>query len=316
MTAVTRCFICFILVALPLLAAAQDYPNKPIRMIVPLAPGGAADLLARFVSQGLTVSLGKPVVVENRSGGGGNIGSDFVAKSAPDGYTLLLAGIPQAIGMSLYKKLPYDMAKDLAPVIQAATFPSIIAVHPSLPVRSIKELLALAKSRPGQLNYGANTGSPNHLGMELLNVKMTHIPYKGAGPVVTDLIAGHIQLAALGFPGALPYVQAGRLRAIAVTGTKRSPLLPDVPTVSESGVPGYSVTSWYGVFAPAGTSREIIGKLNTDISAALKNADVTSKLTALGAEVATTTPEEFGRIVRDEIKKWAKVVQTSGATSE
>jgi tripartite-type tricarboxylate transporter receptor subunit TctC len=152
--------------------------------------------------------------------------------------------------------------------------------------------------------------------MELLNVKMTHIPYKGAGPVVTDLIAGHIQLAALGFPGALPYVQAGRLRAIAVTGTKRSPLLPDVPTVSESGVPGYSVTSWYGVFAPAGTSREIIGKLNTDISAALKNADVTSKLTALGAEVATTTPEEFGRIVRDEIKKWAKVVQTSGATSE
>ena len=316
MTAVTRCFICFILVALPLPAAAQDYPNKPIRMIVPLAPGGAADLLARFVSQGLTVSLGKPVVVENRSGGGGNIGSDFVAKSAPDGYTLLLAGIPQAIGMSLYKKLPYDMAKDLAPVIQAATFPSIIAVHPSLPVRSIKELLALAKSRPGQLNYGANTGSPNHLGMELLNVKMTHIPYKGAGPVVTDLIAGHIQLAALGFPGALPYVQAGRLRAIAVTGTKRSPLLPDVPTVSESGVPGYSVTSWYGVFAPAGTSREIIGKLNTDISAALKNADVTSKLTALGAEVATTTPEEFGRIVRDEIKKWAKVVQTSGATSE
>jgi tripartite-type tricarboxylate transporter receptor subunit TctC len=316
MTAVTRCFIYFILVALPLLAAAQDYPNKPIRMIVPLAPGGAADLLARFVSQGLTVSLGKPVVVENRSGGGGNIGSDFVAKSAPDGYTLLLAGIPQAIGMSLYKKLPYDMAKDLAPVIQAATFPSIIAVHPSLPVRSIKELLALAKSRPGQLNYGANTGSPNHLGMELLNVKMTHIPYKGAGPVVTDLIAGHIQLAALGFPGALPYVQAGRLRAIAVTGTKRSPLLPDVPTVSESGVPGYSVTSWYGVFAPAGTSREIIGKLNTDISAALKNADVTSKLTALGAEVATTTPEEFGRIVRDEIKKWAKVVQTSGATSE
>lgn len=316
MTAVTRCFICFILVALPLLAAAQDYPNKPIRMIVPLAPGGAADLLARFVSQGLTVSLGKPVVVENRSGGGGNIGSDFVAKSAPDGYTLLLAGIPQAIGMSLYKKLPYDMAKDLAPVIQAATFPSIIAVHPSLPVRSIKELLALAKSRPGQLNYGANTGSPNHLGMELLNVKMTHIPYKGAGPVVTDLIAGHIQLAALGFPGALPYVQAGRLRAIAVTGTKRSPLLPDVPTVSESGVPGYSVTSWYGVFAPAGTPQEIIGKLNTDISAALKNADVTNKLTALGAEVATTTPEEFGRIVRDEIKKWAKVVQTSGATSE
>ena len=175
---------------------------------------------------------------------------------------------------------------------------------------------ALAKSRPGQLNYGANTGSPNHLGMELLNVKMTHVPYKGAGPVVSDLIAGHLQLAALGFPGALPHVQSGRLRAIAVTGMHRSPLLPDIPTVSESGVPGYSVTSWYGVFAPAGTPRDIIVKLNTEIAGALKSAEVTSKLAALGAEVATTTPEEFGRIVREEIKKWARVVQMSGATSE
>lgn len=316
MAAIIRCIICFVLAALPLLAPAQDYPNKPIRIIVPLAPGGAADLLARFVGQGLTERLGKPVVVENRAGGGGHIGSDFVAKSPPDGYILLLAGIPQAIGMSLYKKLPYDMARDLAPVIQAATFPSIIAVHPSLPVTTIKELLALARSRPGELNYGANTGSPNHLGMELLPVKMTHIPYKGAGPVLSDLIAGHLQLAALGFPNALPHVKSGRLRAIAVTGGWRSPLLPDVPTVSESGVPGYSVTSWYGVFAPAGTPRDIIAKLNTEIASGLKSAEVTSKLAALGAEVATTTPEEFGRIVREEIKKWAKVVQTSGATSE
>ena len=316
MAAVMRCIICLVLAALPPLAPAQDYPNKPIRIIVPLAPGGAADLLARFVGQGLTERLGKPVVVENRAGGGGHIGSDFVAKSPPDGYILLLAGIPQAIGMSLYKKLPYDMARDLAPVIQAATFPSIIAVHPSLPVTTIKELLALARSRPGELNYGANTGSPNHLGMELLPVKMTLVPYKGAGPVVSDLIAGHIQLAALGFPNALQHVKSGRLRAIAVTGGRRSPLLPDVPTVSESGVPGYSVTSWYGVFAPAGTPRDIIAKLNTEIASGLKSAEVTSKLAALGAEVATTTPEEFGRIVREEIKKWAKVVQTSGATSE
>jgi tripartite-type tricarboxylate transporter receptor subunit TctC len=316
MAAVARCIVGFIAGFCMLHAAAQNYPNKPVRMIVPLAPGGAADLLARFASPGLTESLGKPVVVENRAGGGGHIGADFVAKAAPDGYTLLMAGIPQAIGMSLYKNLPYDMARDLAPVTQAATFPSIIAVHPSLPVKSIRELLALARSRPGELNYGANTGSPNHLGMVLLNVKMTHVPYKGAGPVVTDLIAGHIQLAAVGFPGALPFVQAGRLRAIAVTGTTRSPLLPDVPTVSESGVPGYQVTSWYGIFAPAGTPRDIIVKLNADSAAALTNPDVAGKLAALGAEVATTTPEEFGRIVRDEIRKWAAVVKSAGVTSE
>lgn len=316
MMILARCILGIVLGACASHAAPQGYPNKPVRIIVPLAPGGAADLLARFTSPGLTESLGKAVVVENRAGGGGHIGADFVAKSPPDGYTLLLAGIPQAIGMSLYKNLPYDMARDLAPVTQAATFPSLIAVHPSLPVKSMRELLALARSRPGELNYGANTGSPNHLGMALLNVKMTFIPYKGAGPVVTDLVAGHIQLASLGFPGSLPFVQAGRLRAIAVTGMSRSPLLPDVPTVSESGVPGYQVTSWYGIFAPAGTPREIISKLNADSAAALKTPDVADKLAKLGAEVATTTPEDFGRIVREEIKKWAAVVRASGVTSE
>jgi tripartite-type tricarboxylate transporter receptor subunit TctC len=208
------------------------------------------------------------------------------------------------------------MAKDLAPVTQAATFPSLIAVHPSLPVKSMRELLTLAKKRPGALNYGANTGSPNHLGMELLNVKMTFIPYKGAGPVVTDLVAGHIQLASLGFPGSLPFVQAGRLRAIAVTAMTRSPLLPEVPTVSESGVPGYEVTSWYGLFVPAGTPRDIIARLNGDTASALKAPDVADKLAKVGAEVATTTPEDFGRIVQDEIKKWAAVVKATGVTSE
>jgi tripartite-type tricarboxylate transporter receptor subunit TctC len=316
MLLLARCILGVVLTGFALQGLPQAYPGKPVRIIVPLAPGGAADLLARFVSPGLTSSLGKPVVVENRAGGGGHIGSEFVARSPADGYTLLIAGIPQAIGMSLYKNLSYDMAKDLAPVTQAATFPSLIAVHPSLPVKSIRELLTLAKSRPGELNYGANTGSPNHLGMELLNVKMTFIPYKGAGPVVTDLVAGHIQLASLGFPGSLPFVQAGRLRAIAVTAMTRSPLLPEVPTVSESGVPGYQVTSWYGVFAPAGTPREIIARLNGDTAAALKAPDVADKLAKVGAEVATTTPEEFGRIVQDEIKKWAAVVKATGVTSE
>lgn len=295
--------------ALSAAAAAQDYPSKSIRLVVPLAPGGSADVLARFLAPGLTESLGRSVVVDNRSGGGGHIGAELVAKAPPDGYTLLIAGSPQAIGMSLYQKLPYDMARDLAAVTQGAIFPSILAVHPSLPVKSVKELLSLGKARPGQLNYGANTGSPNHLGMELLGIRMTFIPYKGAGAVVTDLIAGQIQLASLGFPGALPHVQSGRLRAIAVTGPKRSPQLPDVPTVSESGVPGYVVTLWFGLFAPAGTPRDIVVRLNAETAKVLRSSDISAKLTALGAEVSPNSPEEFGRFVREEIARWAKVVK-------
>ena len=301
-------------------AAAEEYPTKPIRMVVPLAPGGAADLLARIISNDLSQRLGRSVVVENRTGGGGNIGSEYVARAPRDGYTLLTAGIPQAIGMSLYKNLDYDMGKDLAAITEGATFPSIIAVHPSLPVKSIQDLIALAKARPGALNYGANTGSPNHLAIELLNmakgVKMVHIPYKGAGPVVTDLIAGHIQIASLGLPPALPMVQAGKLRGIAVTGAKRSAAVPDLPTVSESGVPGYEVNSWYGVFAPAGTSPAIIARLNKEIIAGLKTPEVSRRLVDLGAEVAVTSPEQFQQLVRDEIQKWAKVVKASGARAE
>jgi tripartite-type tricarboxylate transporter receptor subunit TctC len=299
---------------------AQDYPTKPVRIVVPLATGGTADILARMISNDLAARLGKPVLVENRTGGGGHIGSEFVAKSPPDGYTLLSAGIPQAIGMSLYKDLSYDMAKDLIAITQGVTAQSVIVVHPSLPVKSIKELIALAKARPGKLNFGANTGSPNHLAIELLNVgnniKMVHVPYKGAGPVVTDVMAGHIELASLGLPPALPMVQAGRMRAIAVTGSSRSVQLPDVPTVVESGVPGYNVTSWYGFFAPARTPANIISRLNTDIVASLKMPEVNKRLVALGADVAPTSAEEFGRIVRDEIQKWAKVVKASGAKAQ
>lgn len=301
-------------------STAQDYPNRPVRMIVPLAQGGSADILARVVSNDLAERLGKPVLVENRTGGGGHIGSEFVAKATADGYTLLSAGIPQAIGMSLYKNLSYDMGKDLIAITQGATFPSVIVVHPSLPVKSMKELIALAKTRPGKLNYGANTGSPNHLAIELLNVgsnvKMVHIPYKGAGPVVTDVMAGHIELASLGLPPALPMVQAGRLRAIAVTGSKRSAQLPDVPTVVESGIPGYNVISWYGFFAPARTPTAIITRLNTEMVAVLRMPEVHKRLVALGADVVPTSSEEFGRIMRDEIQLWAKVVKASGATAQ
>jgi len=300
-------------------AAAQAYPDKAIRMVVPFSPGGATDILARLVSQQLNASVKQPVIVENRSGGGGNIGADFVAKSPPDGYTLLTAGIPQAIGQSLFKNLPYSMERDLAPITMLATFPSVIAVHPSLPVKNIKELLALAKSHPGQLNFGANTGSPNHLSIELLNVmgkvKMVHIPYKGGGPVVIDVVAGHLQLASMGLPPAISMVKAGKLRPIAVTSAARSPVLPDVPTVQESGLPGYEVTSWYGVFAPAGTPEPIITKLNAEFQAALKAPTVVKRLASLGAEPSGKGPADFARHVHEEITRWAEVVKASRATA-
>jgi tripartite-type tricarboxylate transporter receptor subunit TctC len=301
-------------------AMAQDYPNRPVRIIDPFSAGGGSDVLARIAAQKLTERLGQTFVVENRAGGGGHIGADAVAKSPSNGYTLLVAGVPHAIGMTLYRKLPYDMAKDLAPISQIATFPSLIAVHPSLPVKSVKELLALAKARPGELNYGANPGSPNHLAMELFNtmgkVKMVHVGYKGAGPVVIDLVAGQLHLASLGVPSVWPQVQAGRVRVIAVTSTKRTPLLPDVPTVSESGLPGYDVSSWYGMYAPAGTPGAIISRLNAELASAMKSSDVIERLSSLGAQAAPTSAEEFGRITRNEIKRWAVVVKESGATVE
>jgi tripartite-type tricarboxylate transporter receptor subunit TctC len=299
-------------------ALAQDYPSKPVRLVDPFSPGGSTDVLARIVGQKLTERLGQPFLVENRAGGGGHIGADMVAKSPPNGYMLLVAGVPHAIGMTLYKKLPYDMAKDLAPITQIATFPSLIVVHPSLPVKNIKELLALARARPGQLNFGANPGSPNHLSIELLNtmanVKMVHVGYKGAAPAVTDVVAGQIQLVSAGFPSVLGYVQAGRLRPIAVTSPSRSPLLPNVPSVSESGVPGYDVTSWYGLFGPLGLPGPVVTKLHAETVAVLKAPDITERLASLGAQPAPTTPDEFARIVRNEIKRWGEVVRTSGAT--
>src|SRR5262245_55638135 len=277
-------------------AAAQDYPNRPVRIIDPFSPGGGSDVLARIAAQKLTDRLGQTFVVENRAGGGGHIGADVVAKSPANGYTLLVAGVPHAIGMTLYRKLPYDMAKDLAPISQIATFPTLIAVHPSLPVKSIRELLALAKARPGELNYGANPGSPNHLAMELFNsmgkVKMVHVGYKGAAAVVIDLVAGQLHLASLGVPSVWPQVQAGRVRVSAGTSARRAPLLPDVPTVSESGVPGYDVSSWYGLYAPAGAPAGIVAKLNSELGTALKAPDVTDRLSGLGAQAAPTSSEE------------------------
>jgi tripartite-type tricarboxylate transporter receptor subunit TctC len=313
-----RVLCLFLLLGCGLPSIAQDYPGKPVRVVDPFSPGGSTDVLARIIGQKLTERLGQPFLVENRAGGGGHIGAELVARAQPNGYTLLVAGVPHAIGMTLYRKLPYDMAKDLAPITQMATFPSLIVVHPSLPVKNVKELLALAKARPGEINFGANPGSPNHLAIELLNtmakVKMVFIGYKGAGPAVADVVAGQIQLVSAGFPSVLGYVQAGRLRPIAVTSTSRSPLLPNVPTVSESGVPGYDVTSWYGLFAPPGTPGAVITKLHAETTAVLKAPDIADRLASLGAQPAPTTPDAFARIVRDEIKRWAEVVRISGAT--
>jgi len=297
---------------------AQSYPTKAVKIVVPFSPGGATDLLGRLVGGKLHERLSEPFVVENRAGGGGHIGAEYVVRSAPDGYTLLIAGVPQAIGMSMVKKVRYDMARDLTPISLVATFPSVIAVHPSLPVKSIRDLVALAKRRPGELNFGANPTSPNRMVIELLKIDagidMVLIGYKGTGPVLTDLIGGQIQLAWLGLPPAMAHVKSGRLRPIAVSSLKRTSLLPKVPTVDESGVKGFNVSSWYGVFGPAGLPEPVVSQLNGEIRAILDAPDVVKRLESLGADPEPTTPQAFATMIRDEIARWAKVVKASGAT--
>jgi tripartite-type tricarboxylate transporter receptor subunit TctC len=313
-----------VLAAAALLAAssvsAQTYPSRTVRLIAPFAPGGATDVLARLAAQKLSERWGQSVIVDNRVGAGGHIGAELASRAAPDGYTLVVAGTPHAIGMSLYHKLAYDLAKDLVAINRIATYPSAIVVHPSLPAKNVRELIALAKARPGQLNFGsAGVGSPNGLALELFKtmakVKMVHIPYKGgSGQMVTELLAGQVQLASIGLPPAMPYVKSGRLRVIAVTGMTRSALLPEAPTVNESGLPGFDVTSWYGIFGPAALPKDIVAKANGDIAAILGAADLKERLATLGAEPGAMTVDAFARYVREEITKWAKVVKDSGAT--
>jgi len=317
MSATSRCFLLSLVMIVAGAATAQPYPNKTVRMIVPSPPGGAMDLLSRVVSQKLHEFWGQAVIVDNRGGATGNIGAEMLARSNPDGYTLGIAGTPHAINMSLSLDLRYSLAKDLAPIGAVAAFPSLIAVHPSLPVKSIKELIAVAKAHPGALNFGsAGTGSPNHLAIEILKnmarIDMVHVPYKGSGPLVTDLIAGHVQLASMGLPPSLQHVRSGRLRAIAVTSRTRSPLLPDLMTVSESGLAGFDVTSWYGIFSPAGIPAGVVARVNADIIRLLADADVKERLLTLGAEALPMSPDEFGRHVNAEIAKWAKAVADSG----
>lgn len=297
--------------------AAETYPTKPIRFVTPYAAGGGADLIARTLGQKLSELLGQPVVVDNRPGAGATVGADIVAKSPPDGYTILLADTSHAIGASLYKRLPYDAVRDFAAVSQVVSGANILVVNPAMPANSVKELIAYAKSRPAELNYGsAGNGSPGHLAVELFKrmagVDIVHIPYKGAAPATADLLSGRVHLMSGGMSAAVPHVRSGKLRALAVTSRKRSPAVPDVPTVAESGLPGYDVSTWFGVLAPSQSAAHAVSKLNAAIIELLKGADVRERFSPLGLEPAGSTPGEFGAHVRSEVVKWRKVVRDAG----
>jgi tripartite-type tricarboxylate transporter receptor subunit TctC len=294
---------------------AQTYPAKPIRFYTPYPPGGTTDILARLIGAKLYESWGQPVIVDAKPGAGGNIGTDFVAKSPADGYTILMgASGPLAINVSLFSKLPYDPVKDLAPVILTASVPLILVTHPSLPAKNVKEFIALMKSRPGQFNYAsAGPGSPQHLTAEMFKftakVDMAHIPYKGSGPAIVDLVGGQIPFAFESMIPVLPHVKAGKLRALAVTSAKPSPVLPEIPTVAESGVPGFESIAWYGVVAPAGMPRDIIAKLNAEMARILNLPDIKQRLIEMGSPPVAGTPDQFGALIKSEIVKWGKVVK-------
>ena len=300
---------------------AADYPTKPIRMIVGFAPGGGTDTTARAIAAKLTDLVGQQVIIDNRAGAAGNIATELVARANPDGYTLLMGTIAAlAINPSLYRtKLPFDSVRDFAPIIQAVDSTNILSLHPSVPAGSVKELIALAKAKP--LNYGSSgVGGTGHLAGELFstmaNVKMTHVPYKGGGPAMVDLIAGQVQLVFATAASAVPHIKSGKIKGIAVTTIKRSALMPSIPTIAESGLPGFDANNWYGLLAPAGTPRPIIMRLNTEIRKVLAMPDVKEFLFNQGLDPAPGTPEQFGAYIKSEMTKWAKVVKDSGARSD
>ncbi|OGA47064.1 MAG: hypothetical protein A3F74_19005 [Betaproteobacteria bacterium RIFCSPLOWO2_12_FULL_62_58] len=302
-------------------AAAAIYPSKPIRMIVPFAPGGGTDIIARLVAQDLGQAWGQTVVVDNRAGGGGTVGTNLAAKSTPDGYTMVLCSLGLSYAPALYSKLPYDTEKDLLPISLVATQPFVYVVIPALGVNSMKDLIALAKSKPGEIRYGSGgSGGSSHLGTELLRVMtgidLVHVPYKGTGPALTAMLGGEIHMQLIGISSVVPHMKSGRMRALAVSGAKRSSAAPEVPTVAESGVPGYEFDVWYGMLFPAGTPRAIVGKVNAEINRVLKSAALTQRFAAVGLEAAGNTPEEFATMIRAEIVKWRKVVKSANIKVE
>ncbi|MBY0265099.1 MAG: tripartite tricarboxylate transporter substrate binding protein [Burkholderiales bacterium] len=299
-------------------AQAQNYPNRTVRLVVPLVAGGPTDLLARLIAQPMGERMGQQVIVDNRPGAGGNIGAEHVAKSPPDGYTLFMGTSgPMSINVSIYPKIGYHPARDFSPVLLAASAPFVVVVHPSLPAGNIRQLIALVKARPGQLNYGAVPGNAAHLATELFksnaNLDMVFVPYKGAAPANTDLVAGQIQLSFASTPGAMPFVKSGRLKALAISSAKRIAKLPELPTISESGVPGYEASVWYGIAAPAKTPPEIVARLYKEGAAVLQDRATLEKMDVNDFVPTVMNPEQFSAFVRSEIEKWGKVVKAIGA---
>jgi tripartite-type tricarboxylate transporter receptor subunit TctC len=315
--------ICILLaMAFATAAAAQSFPSKPVRVVITYPPGGSTDVVGRALAAKLTEVLGQQVVVDNRGGAGGIIGSDIVAHATPDGYTVLLGtSAGMSINPLLHKKLPYDVQRDFAPISLVVINPQALVAHPALPANTVQELIKLARTKPGQINYASpGVGSPNHMGMELLKsmtgINVVHVPYKGGGPAMTELLAGQVQLLFNSIPSVLPQVKAGRLKALAVGSARRSPAMPDVPTVAESGVPGYEYATWYGLFAPAGTPRPVIAQLNKAVAAALKNPELAQSLASQGSEPNPTTPDELARFVKSEHDRWSRVVMAAHLTAE
>ena len=299
------------------LVQAQKFPERPIRFIVPFPPGGGNDILARVIAPKMTEFLGQPVIVDNRAGAGGNIGADIAAKSAPDGYTIVIASNQVTMNPALYAKLPFDIEKDFEPIALAASVPMVLVVHPSVAAGNVSELIALAKANPGKLNYSTpGTGTPQHIAFEVFNhaagISITHVPYKGTGPAIADLIGGQVQTAFGTMASLEQQVKAGKLRALAVATPKRSQVMRDVPTVAESGLPGYDVSLWYSILAPAGTPKEIVARISGDIAKTLALPEVRDKLTAQGFDVSYLNPEQMSELMRRDTARWGKSLREIG----
>jgi len=302
-------------------AAAQRFPEKPVRMVVPFPPGGGSDILARAVAPKLSEHLGQPVVIENRGGAGGNIGSEAVAKATADGYTILFGSNTLAINAGLYPKLPFDPGKDFAPVGMVAMAPMVLVVHPLVAANSVKDLVALAKASPDKLNYSTpGNGTPHHLAAELFNrlagVRITHVLYKGAGPALTDLLGGQTQVAVLTLAAAKPHIASGKLKAMGVASAKRSQVMPELPTIAEAGIAGYEAELWFALFAPAGTSREIVTRLNADLNKALAAPEVQERLSQQGFDIASGTPDRLGESLKADLAKYGRLIREAGIRAE
>ena len=319
MLSIIRAITAAALVALATLAHGQAWPSKPIKWVVPFAPGGTTDILARTVGEKLAIALGQPVIIENKPGAGGGLGAEFTAKAAPDGYTIMGGTIStHAINASLYKNLPYDPVKDFVAITLIARVPNMLVINPAVPAKDVKELIALLKANPNKYSFASSgNGTSQHLSGELFKsmsgTEMQHIPYKGSPPALQDVMGGQVTMTFDNITTAWPLAKAGKLRALAVTTAKRSSVAPEVPTLAESGLPGFEVGSWQGVFAPAGTPPDIVKRLNAEIVKALNLPDVREKLGGLGAEIVADSPEEFSALVKAEVVKWADVVKKSGA---